>query len=601
MADIPGADQSTLSLLSAHAGKVVRSRVTATNSAGSATAWSAWSGVIQASGSYTADLIVYGATPGGLLAAYDASRKGKSVIVVGGWREKHIGGMMTGGLGGSDVSNDAAPTGMAKRVFELIFQNAGRTFDGTAWTFEPRYALTVFNTLMSERGIACHMLTGGIDSLSKVNGRIKTITTTEGKTYSGKYFVDASYEGDLLSMAGVSFTFGREASSTQDGSVGGNRLFLTTSGSDNHNFSTTRIVDPYVTPGVASSGLLPMVTDSTGQVQGGADARLQAYNFRMIVTSVSARRVAWATAEPRGYDPQRYEILFRYLAATTAAGGTLSWNNFWTRNNLFGASNVLDANNAGPFSSDFIGGNVGYITSGTSKPDYAAREVIQQNHVDWIRGWLWAITGQVDSRVPAALRSSFNSWGYEVNHFTDPYPGDPMYWPYALYVREGRRMQSDFILRGSDFVGSTATDGTTPRSTRTIAVAAYKLDSHHMQRLLWKDAGGVGIDGIWNEGNVEANSGGTDKITPIPYDVVIPKRGECTNLLVTFAISATHLAFGAFRMEFTHMEVGQAVGHAAAIAIDASEQDVQDVDYATLRASIQGIGDVYPATLPQVN
>ncbi len=543
-------------------------------------------------GFITADLIVYGATPAGILAAYEARRQGKTAVIVGGWRERHVGGMMSGGLGGTDVDSLMAIGGLGFEVFRR-----SRTASGDIWNpstqagfmFQPRYAEQVFQQMLAERGIPVFLGTGGIVAATKADTAITEIQTADGRRYRGRVFLDATYEGDLLAKAGASFTVGREArNATTDPSNG----FLGGT-STGHQFaigSTFYSVSPYVVDGNSGSGLLPFVVAQPALAFGATDAQVQAYNFRMVLTKDSVRKVPINTAAPRNYDPLRYEALGRLLALATAGGTSMSQNDFLLFNGLNSAATVFDVNNKGGLSTDFIGGG----SSEYPLAAYARREQIWQDHIDWVRGlfWFWA----TDSRVPSAIRTAIGNLGLDALHFTDPDPRDPLNWPYHLYVREARRLVGDFVLHENDL---TAADGSTPRSIKTIAVASYKIDSHHGQRY-------AGVDSqskprVWNEGNVHANMGGTDKISPLPYEILLPKRAEATNLLVTCAPSVTHPCLGSLRMEFTFMQMGQSAGMAAAQVIDqGSNVAVHDLDYATFRSRMLALPEAVPAVLPQV-
>lgn len=541
-----------------------------------------------------ADVVVYGATPGGITAAYEAKRQGRSVIIVGGWREKHLGGMMSGGLGGTDVVNGAAIGGLTRDIFRRIRTAQGAGFDGTSWVFEPRFASQVFAEMLAEQDIDFVPMTGGIVSCAKSGARIQSITTADGATYTGRVFVDASYEGDLLAMAGVSYNIGREASATGE-SLNGYRGVQTSSKSDGHQFalgSTFYNISPYLTEGDAGSGLLPGLVVHPVSANGAANDRVQAYNFRMVMTNSASRRVDLPSTPPAGYNPQNFELLFRFLAALTADGKV--YGTHYTMSDLFlfniiGA-NMFDVNNKGGFSTDLIGGSHAY-----PEASYAARETIWKAHETHCRGLWYALQYADDARVPAALRTAARTYGLDINHYLDPYPGDEQHWMTNLYVREARRMQSAIVWRGADVA---AANGTIPRSTKTISTISYQTDSHHVQRLADTS---TGTPRVWNEGNFQVDTGGADFLAPIPYDLVVPVESECDNLLVTFCVSSTHQAFGVIRMEFTHMQIGQSCGMAAAIACE-DDIAVQDVDYeGDLRPRLLATPEPTPPVLPQVN
>lgn len=546
-----------------------------------------------------ADVVVYGATSSGVTAAYEAKRQGRSVVLVGGWRDRHLGGMMAGGLGFSDIDNTSACGGLARYVITQINSLYGRA-DSTL-TFQPRYAEYVFRRLLDPSK------TGGLDipvywsdgvaSVTKNGAKIAALTTADGRVFTGKVFIDASYEGDLLAEAGVSYTVGREAAGSGKEALNGNRSTLTTSSSGGHQFTlsgTNYNVSPHVVEGDSTSGLLTGIEAYDSAAAGTADSRVQSYNFRMTLTFSAGRLVAFPSTAPSDWDLTRHEPLLRFLAALTAAGKV--FDTHYTLHDLFIFNDILndirDTNAKGGHSLDWWSGADEYPNA-----SYATRETIWENHRKHILGLWYTMQYVDDDRVPAAFRTDALAWGFDARHYLDPYPGDPLYWPYQLYVREARRMVSDIVWDGDDIA---ATDGTAPRSTKTVAVASYAMDSHHVRAMAVEYTPGSWR--IWNEGNFEeSSSGGTDNMSPIPYDIIIPKRAEATNLLVTFAVSATHVAFGAIRMELTAMQTGQSAGLAAAIAVEEGEIAVQDVDYDTLRTRLLASNTNADEVVPVLN
>lgn len=540
-----------------------------------------------------ADVIVYGATPGGVMAALSANRTGASVILVGGWRERHLGGVMSGGLGATDIGNTAAIGGYTRDVFTRIntfLARADNVFDA-----EPRYFEQIFEDLILNAGIPVFW-TNGVTEVAKSGILITRFRTAEGNVFAGKQFIDASYELDLTALAKCTTFVGREVSTVNE-SVGG---FRTTSAQNTPQFTvgaTNYTIDPYVTPGAAGSGLIAGVTDMPAGAIGSTDSKVQAYNFRLMITNGGGRRVPFSSSPPPGYSAGTYECLFRWFAAITASGKVFGTD--WTLDNLFrkvpvGANaqgTVYDFNNFGPFSSDFVGANYAYPTA-----TYAQREVIRQNHVNYTLGFIYAITYEADSRVPAALKASMLTFGWDANHFLTPFGSDAQYFPYQLYVREARRLVSDYVYRGGD---AEAPDTDPLRSTNTIATASYGLDSHIVQRFA---ATVNGTMQVFNEGGFLLDRFGANDLGPLPYEIIVPKRSECSNLFVTFGVSCTHMAFGGIRMEPTHMAIGEAAGTAAAlVARSASGIAVQDLPYAALRSALLGSGSAVPSALSQTN
>jgi hypothetical protein len=547
------------------------------------------------------DLVIYGATPGAITAAYEARRRGLTVCIVGGWRERRLGGMMSGGLGYTDLNNKSAMGGLAREFFYQTNVLAGDVTDTRTnypydTYFEPEFARTVFENWMATYSVPV-FYSGGLTSLTKTGTRITSITVQAGGSYigrtvSGTYFVDATYEGDLLAMAGVSFTVGREASDANNTSNGWRQL-----GNPGHEFfgsssSVILPISPFNVEGDSNSGLLPTIMSDPGLVSGaGPDNAVMAYCFRQTATNVSTRKTAMPNTAPAGYSPANYELLFRWLKARTDAGLTTTLSQVITPGTV-GSSTICDVNNAGPVSLNLLDrSNWAYPTA-----TYAEREVIWKKHEAWQRGFWYALQYEPDSRVPAALRTSALAWGYVVDHYTTGiHENDQAYWPTQLYVREARRMVSDFIMQGTDI---SATDNTNPRSGKIIAAGSYTQDSHHNKR--YADFT-TGTWRVWNEGQFQGSGGGTNNIFVIPYDVTIPKASECTNLWVSFCMSATHNSFGALRLESNHMAIGQAIGCAAAICKAAGNIDVQNMDYNTFRTALLAAPDATPPVAPLLN
>ncbi|MCF1482182.1 hypothetical protein B7W85_04470 [Allorhizobium ampelinum] len=548
----------------------------------------------------TYDVIVYGMTSGGITAAIQAKVMGRTVAIVGGWRERHPGGMMSGGLGGTDVEAGSAFGGLARHVISRINQEAQVADDRFA--FEPRFAQTVFEKLLREYDIPVFK-SRGVLRVAKTGPRIDAMETVDRQVFNGRVFIDASYEGDLMAASGVSWTVGREP---QDGDnvLNGFRGTRTDSWGENHNFQLHRRfervigqvgVDPFVTEGVAASGLLPGIRNYPSPEVGAGDRAVQAYNFRMTMTRDPARRVDLPSTPPPGFDPTRYELLFRWIKALGERGQLADAENavkmqFLLHNDL--GNGIFDINNRGAVSTDYIGGSWGY-----PQADYGMREKIWKAHERWTRGLFYALQYHKDARMPGALRDVFLDYGLDGQHYQDPHENDEAHWPYQLYVREARRMVSDHQMTGHDV---TAADDQELRDNNTISTGSYKRDSHHTQRIVRTTVNMLGTPtlSVWNEGNFEAEAGGADRIFTIPLSAIVPRRAECTNLMSIFALSATHEAFGAIRMEMSLMQTGQSAGAAAAL-VAVSRADIQDVSYDELISSLYVPPGAKPSVLPR--
>ncbi|RZT79011.1 FAD dependent oxidoreductase [Micromonospora violae] len=486
---------------------------------------------------HEADVVVYGATSGGVTAAVRAARAGVTVVLL--VHGDHIGGMSASGLGTTDVGRAETVGGLARRFYDRVA--AAYHAPPPHWDVEARVAEEIFDSWLAAAGVRVHRRQR-LTSVRCETGRIVELGTDDGTRYRAAVYVDASYEGDLMAGAGVSYTVGREAASTYGEPLAGVQHSV------NHQFD--RPVDPYVVPGQPASGLLPGIAPDPYGAVGDGDRRVQAYNFRLHVTT-SPRRIPFP--RPDGYDPGRYELLRRYIDA-----GVFELYGRTTRVR----GDVFDMNNHGAFSSDHIGANYEW-----PEADHARREEIFQDHVRYQAGLLHFLAN--DPRLPAAVRDATREYGLAPAEFSDT-----AHWPHQLYIREARRMVSDYVITQHDGSGRTRADD-------PIALASYVMDSHNAKRVL--------LDGVVrNEGNVQH-----PLTVPlgIPYRSVVPRAAECANLLVASAISASHVAFASVRMEPVLMMVGEAVGAAAAQAA-ADKVGVQDVEYESLRKDLLRAGAI---------
>jgi len=528
-----------------------------------------------------ADVIVYGATPAGVIAAAEAASMGWSVAILGGWRERHLGGMIAGGLGWTDILDPAVIGGRAKEMLRDASSHAAFPF-----AVDPALAEFYFMRLVQALNIPVYW-TSGVTVAEKEGSHIRRIVTADARAAVGRVYIDASYEGDLLAKAGVSYAVGRDAADQND-QANGFRGLQTDFGSNNHQFSLRGRplrIDPFVTPADPTSGLINGVKPWTNQAVGAADHAVQGYNFRLTMSNSPEGRIDFPSSPPNGYNHADYEALFRYIEAIGHAG--LRHGRDWTfKDDLVIASpigKVYDVNSRGGFSLDPFGLSWTY-----PEASYSDRELIWKAHETYVRGFFYALGWDPDPRIPPTLQAEVRTWGLARGYYTRPAFGDAAGWPYQLYVREARRMQSDLIWTGADLNIPVSQP---PRNRDTIAMASYREDSHHVQRLAvegpdqtWR---------LWNEGNFEIEYDSQNSHAPIPYGIITPRRSECANLLVPFCVSATHQAFSAIRTELTAIALGQASGAAAAITCALGvDTFVQDVPYITLRRHLEKRGAV---------
>ncbi|MFC4807940.1 FAD-dependent oxidoreductase [Paenibacillus sp. GCM10023250] len=484
-----------------------------------------------------ADLCIYGGTPAGIAAGIQGTRMGLRVVIAE--FGVHLGGMTASGLGRTDIGNKDAIGGISREFYRALGQHYGSSEpDGSAWAFEPHVAERIYAEWVEREGIPVYY-GQHLASVARRDGRIAELTMENGNTFQAGMFIDATYEGDLLAMAGVSYHVGREANSVYRETLNGIHF-----GHPKHNFYAW--VDPYRVEGKPDSGLLPGVSDAEPGYQGQGDRSVQAYNFRICLTNVPGNRIPFP--QPPNYDPDRFALLARYLR--TGVWDTLGLNVMMPRGKT-------DLNNRGGFSTDHIGANHRW-----PEASYEERERIYQDHVNYDLGLLYFLAN--DDRVPAPIRGEVRGWGLPADEFVDTNG-----WPHQLYVREGRRMISDIVMTEHHCRHYVKVED-------SVGLAAYTMDSHNCRRIV--------LDGrCVNEGNVEISPTGP---YPVSYRAIVPKTEECTNLLVPVCLSASHIAYGSIRMEPVFMILGQSAATAAAMALEKGCA-VQEVDYKALRLRLE--------------
>ena len=523
------------------------------------------------------DLVIYGGTSAAVTAAVQAKLMGKTVIVVS--PDRHLGGLTSGGLGFTDTGNKAVIGGLARNFYHRIWKhydsaaawkwqdrasygNKGQgtpAIDGaerTMWIFEPSVAEKVFEDLVREHGIQV-VRDEWLDrakGVRKEAGRIVSITTLAGRTYAGKMFIDATYEGDLMAAAGVSYHVGREANAVYGEEHNGVQTGVL---HHRHHFGVLKEkISPYVVPGDLGSGVLPRVSAAYPGNFGEGDSKVQAYCYRMCLTDHPDNRIPFA--KPEGYDPRQYELLARIYAA----GWTETFGKFDPIPN-----HKTDTNNHGPFSTDNIGMNYDY-----PEASYERRREILKEHQTYQKGWLYFIT--TDPRVPADVRERMSRWGLPKDEFKDN--GG---WPHQIYVREARRMTGQFVMTENHLRKRKPT-------LDSVGMGSYTIDSHNVQRYITPEGY------VQNEGDIGV---GLKEPYEIAYGSLVPKRGQVGNLLVPVCVSSSHIAFGSIRMEPVFMILGQSAATAAVMAIDA-KIPVQDVPYAKLRERLLRDGQILEHT-----
>ena len=524
---------------------------------------------------YDADIVIYGGTSAAVIAAVEAVHSGKSVLVVS--PDRHLGGLSSGGLGFTDTGNKSVIGGLSREFYHRVWQhynepvawkwekhsefgNKGQgtvAMDGenrTMWIFEPHVAEQVFEDFIRENNIRV-LRKEWIDrekGVVKRNGRIITIKTLSGILISGKMFIDATYEGDLMAAAGVSYSVGREANSVYNESYNGVQADIKERG---HFFKDH--IDPYRIPGRKESGLLYGISSEPVAPNGTGDKKVQAYCFRLCLSDHPENRVPFP--KPKHYNPDNYELVARVLDT-----GWMDWFAKYDRI----PNKKTDTNNHGPFSSDFIGGNYSY-----PEASYKQRKEIILAHEDYQKGLFYFLSN--DKRVSEAVRGKMEKWGLAADEFKDN--GN---WPRQLYIREARRMVGVYVTTENEVTNKTAVSD-------PVGMGSYGMDSHNVQRYLTSEGF------VQNEGDVEVHLKSPYSIS---YGSIIPKTEECINLFVPVCVSATHIAFGSIRMEPVFMILGQSAAVAASMAID-SRQAVQAIAYKDLKERLLERGQVLQKTI----
>ncbi len=498
----------------------------------------------------TYDICVYGGTSAGVMAAYTAKMQGKSVLLIE--PSKRLGGLSSGGLGQTDIGNKYAITGMARDFYRRVGQHYGK-FE--QWTFEPHVALNLFNEYI-DRALVEVWYNYRLFSVDKQQGAIQEIVVENAlypepktnRSVQAKVYLDCTYEGDLMAEAGVGYTVGREDNALYGETRNGVQML------DKHQFP--KGVSPYKIADDSESGLLWGISTAKLLPNGTGDRSVQAYNFRICLTSDPANQIP--ITRPARYDSTKYELLLRQVALEKPEH--INWGVLHIADM---PNHKTDINNKGGLSTDMIGANFDY-----PEADYDTRQQIVQDHADYTKGFLYFVGH--DPRMPAHLRKQMLEWGYPKDEYLDNNHFSPQ-----LYIREARRMVGAYVMTQRHCEGREV-------APDAIALAAYSMDSHNAQRLMVLDSV-TGKMMVQNEGDVQVHGFGP---YPISYRALTPKRNECTNLLVPVAHSASHIAYGSIRMEPVFMALGQAAATAAVLAVDANLA-VQEISVPALQDKLK--------------
>lgn len=510
------------------------------------------------------DIVIYGGTSVGVIAAEQAAIMGHSVVLIE--PGKHLGGMTSSGLGWVDVSTSKTIGGLTRKFFNHVWQYYQRDSswiwenrypmkgqlyhfhpnEHLMWVLEPHVGEKIFKAITAEAKIpVVYNERLNRESGVQLDGqRIMRIVMESGLTFEGKMFIDATYEGDLMASSHVSYTVGREPNSLYQETNNGIHLNIP---------KNPALIDVYLVKGNPTSGLLPRIYPNAGGNRGEGDNGVQAYNYRMCLTDVPQNRVQ--IEKPEGYDENQYEILFRAIEADP-------------KTDLFFKLDLVpnrktDSNNRGIISTDYVGMSWQY-----PEADYKTRKEIALKHEQWQRGLVWTL--QNHPRVPVEIRALHAPWGLPKDEFVDN-----NHWPYLLYVREGRRMASSLVITEHIALGNAIAED-------SVGMAYYAMDSHAIKYV------------VSSNGFLQMDGGlfiGLPKYFPVSYRAIVPQRHECENLLVPICLSASHAAYGTVRVEPILMILGQSAATAAGLAIDLNVA-LQDLPYGTLQQRLLADGQI---------
>ncbi|SDK18604.1 FAD dependent oxidoreductase [Pedobacter sp. ok626] len=495
------------------------------------------------------DVVVYGGTPSGIAAAVAAARENKSVVLIE--PLPIVGGMMSGGLSFSDSNQMYRETlgGLFEEFhqrIEKLYQERGVKLgykvaekDTKVWTYEPHVAEKVFQAMLKEANVRI-LLKESLNFAEVKNSTIYMIQMHSGVKISGKVFIDASYEGDLMAAAKVTYRIGRESSAELGESLGG----------------AAYPKKPVMVPSLDKHRKpLPLISGTIVTPEGEGDHRIMTYSFRFCFTEDSVNRVPFD--RPKDYNPARYELFRRFYKEFPKNGIPFDLYPI--------PGNKLDGNNSisGQLSIGLVGENWDYPGAGPKR-----RKMIWNDHESYTKGLFYFLT--TDSGVPEHVRNRMKRLGYARDEFVNN-----GHFPPVLYVREARRMVGTYFLTQTDVLEKT-------EKIDAIGVGSFPIDSHDCQRIATPDGGFINEGTIFPDKTRIARRGIPYQI---PYGAIVPKKAECTNLLVPVCLSSSHVAFSSLRVEPTWIVLGESAGIAAALALEANVA-VQDINVEKLKARL---------------
>lgn len=461
------------------------------------------------------DVVVYGGVPAGIASSIKAADEGVSVLLIE--PTEHVGGLST-----SDI-NTAESEHMLKWTIDGFaddfYRKLGEHYKTgkSEYYFESSVAEKVYLEMLKKAKVKIHFK-AHLTKVNKVESNIKAIELSDGTKILAKVFIDASYEGDLMAMAGVSYTFGRESKDEYGEEAAGIRFDRTP--------VNAKTVDE-------KGNLLPGISAHVKDLkEGQAHPGTMNYNFSLTVTKDPKKKVSFP--KPENYDRKRYSLLIYWLKNNKNARLKSIIDFYGRRNGKFEMNNKQSA----IISLGHFGGQFNY-------PDasHEERQKTIQDHMDYTLGLLHFL--RTDKDVPEQIKNELNNFGLHKDEFKD---NNNL--PYQLYVREARRMIGEYVVKQQDVQ-------TDRRKEDSIGISSHFIDCHHVQRVAVSDSQFVNEGRIWRMGYAYQ----------ILYRALLPKKAECSNLLVPGAASYSHVAYCTLRLESVWMITGHAAGVAASMAI----------------------------------
>lgn len=526
--------------------------------------------VLISTAATTYDVVVVGATPGGIMASIAASRQGKQVLLLE--RSKHVGGLPVSGLGATDIATRGATTGLFMEFVDGILDYYVSTYGenspqvancSSGYHFEPHVAAIIFDEMLQKEKNITIMTQREFEATSSksivMDGnnikeiRVKNLANSKKETYSASVFIDATYEGDLGAAAGVPFMTGREGKDEYN-EIGAGRLYKLWQG--------------------------PEIEGTTGE----GDEAVQSYNYRLCLTNNPANRIA--IEKPRHYNRKEYLSLIDDVLDGTFAGVEMlsitpeqhaanrqlvlqggmtriegdPWGIAKVTNMVALPNEKTDANNQhlALISTDLPEENWQWPTA-----DWKWRDKFANRLKEYTLGLLYFAGNDPD--LPDAFKENVRQWGLAADEYQD---ND--HFPRQVYVREGRRLKGLHVFSANDAL-PVAEGCRPPLFSTSITSSHYALDSHACHK---REEGKIALDGFFSYRSA---------VYTVPFEVIVPQK--VTNLLIPVPASATHVGFSTLRMEPCWMALGQAAGTAAAIAIDESK-GINELDVEKLQQKL---------------